>query len=184
MDVIKCIKERRSIRRFTGEKIPREIIDEIVDAAAFAPSWKNSQTTRYIVIDDRKLIDKIAEECVMGFKYNEKTLKNAQALVIVNSIVGVSGFEKNGEFATTKEDRWQNFDAGIAVQTFCLAAHEKGVGSVILGYFDEFKTAELVEIPDNEIIMAFIAIGRPEHIGNPPIRLTSKELVSYVGDEQ
>ena len=107
MDVIKCIKERRSIRKFTGEKIPREIIDEIVDAAAFAPSWKNSQTTRYIVIDDRKLIDKIAEECVMGFKYNEKTLKNAQALVIVNSIVGVSGFEKNGEFATTKEDRWQ-----------------------------------------------------------------------------
>jgi|GEM_PF-293522 len=80
MDVIKCIKERRSIRKFTGEKIPREIIDEIVDAAAFAPSWKNSQTTRYIVIDDRKLIDKIAEECVMGFKYNEKTLKNAQAL--------------------------------------------------------------------------------------------------------
>ena len=162
MDVIKCIKERRSIRKFTGEKIPREIIDEIVDAAAFAPSWKNSQTTRYIVIDDRKLIDKIAEECVMGFKYNEK----------------------NGEFATTKEDRWQNFDAGIAVQTFCLAAHEKGVGSVIIGYFDEFKTAELVEIPDNEIIMAFIAIGRPEHIGNPPTRLTSKELVSYVGDEQ
>ena len=80
MDVIKCIKERRSIRKFTGEKIPREIIDEIVDVAAFAPSWKNSQTTRYIVIDDRKLIDKIAEECVMGFKYNEKTLKNAQAL--------------------------------------------------------------------------------------------------------
>lgn len=43
METIRCIKERRSIRNFTDQKIDRKVIEEIVEAAAFAPSWKNSQ---------------------------------------------------------------------------------------------------------------------------------------------
>lgn len=184
MEVTKCIKERRSVRRFTGEKVPRDAINQIVNLASFAPSWKNSQTTRYIVIDDKKLIDKIAHDCVMNFEYNKKTLNSTQCLVIVTTVMGVSGFEGNGEFSTSKEDRWQNFDAGIAVQTFCLAAHEKGLGTVIIGYFDEFKTAELVEIPDNEIIMAFIAMGYGEKEVKAPSRLEASQLVTYIPEKE
>lgn len=181
METIKCIKERRSIRKFKNEKIEREIIDEIIDAAAYAPSWKNSQIARYIIIEDRNTIDKIAEECVLGFEYNTKTLKNAAALAIVNIITGKSGFEKDGSYSTPKEDRWQNFDAGIACQTFCLAAHDKGVGTVIMGIFDEYKVAEIVDIPAGQRIEAFIAMGYPEgNIPEAPKRREREELVKYI----
>ena len=68
METIKCIKERRSIRKFKDEKVDKEIIREIIEAASYAPSWKNSQISRYIVIEDRNIIDKIADECVLGFE--------------------------------------------------------------------------------------------------------------------
>ena len=52
MDLITGIKERRSIRKFQDRKVPRQLIEEIVNVAAYAPSWKNTQIARYIVVDD------------------------------------------------------------------------------------------------------------------------------------
>lgn len=181
METVKCIKERRSIRNFEDRKIERKVIEEIVEAAAYAPSWKNSQITRYIVVEDREIIDKIADECVLGFEHNTKTLKKAAALVIVNVVTGRSGFERDGSYSTPKGDRWQNFDAGIACQTFCLAAHDKGIGTVIMGIFDEYKVAEIVNIPAGQRIEAFIAMGYPQgDIPQAPKRKQIEELVSYV----
>ena len=51
MDLITGIKERRSIRKFQDRKVPRQLIEEIVNVAAYAPSWKNTQIARYIVVD-------------------------------------------------------------------------------------------------------------------------------------
>ena len=181
METIRCIKERRSIRNFTDQKIDRKVIEEIVEAAAFAPSWKNSQIARYIVVEDREIIDKIAEDCVLGFEHNTKTLKKAAALVIVNVVTGRSGYERDGSYSTPKEDRWQNFDAGIACQTFCLAAHDKGIGTVIMGIFDEYKVAELVNIPEGQQIEAFIAMGYPEgELPQAPKRKSIDDLLSFV----
>ena len=55
METIKCITERRSIRKFRGEKVGRDVIKTIVSAAAFAPSWKNTQITRYIVVENENV---------------------------------------------------------------------------------------------------------------------------------
>lgn len=181
METIKCIKERRSIRKFKDEKVDKEIIREIIEAASYAPSWKNSQISRYIVIEDRNIIDKIADECVLGFEYNSKTLKKAPVLVIQNVVIGKSGFEKDGSYSTPKEDRWENFDAGVAAQTFCLAAHEKGVGTVIMGIFDEYKVAEIVDIPDDQKIASFIAMGYPEgDLPAAPKRKSADEIVTFI----
>ena len=181
METIKCIKERRSIRKFKDEKVDKEIIREIIEAASYAPSWKNSQISRYIVIEDRNIIDKIADECVLGFEYNSKTLKKAPVLVIQNVVIGKSGFEKDGSYSTPKEDRRENFDAGVAAQTFCLAAHEKGVGTVIMGIFDEYKVAEIVDIPDDQKIASFIAMGYPEgDLPAAPKRKSVNEIVTFI----
>lgn len=181
MEAIKCIKERRSIRKFKSELVDRNIVKEIVDVAAYAPSWKNSQIARYIVVENRDLIDKIAEECVMDFEYNKKTLKGAPSLVIVTAVIGKSGYETDGSFTTPKEDKWESFDSGIACQTFCLAAHDKGVGTVIMGIFDEYKVAEIIEIPQDQKIVAFIAMGyAAEEKANAPKRMSSEELLTIV----
>lgn len=181
METIKCIKERRSIRKFKAEPVAREVISEIVTAAAYAPSWKNTQISRYIVVEDEAVKAKIADECVLGFTYNAKTIKGAPQLVVVTYVAGRSGFEKDGSYTTSKEDRWENFDAGIAAQTFCLAAHDKGVGTVILGIFDDDKVREAADVPEGQKVAALIAMGYPE--GDAPAapkRKAAEELVSYL----
>lgn len=181
MEAIKCIKERRSIRKFKAEPVAREVIDEIVAAAAYAPSWKNTQITRYVVVEDPAVKAKIAEECVLSFEYNAKTIQRAPQLVVATYVSGRSGFEKDGSYTTSKEDRWENFDAGIAVQTFCLAAHDKGVGTVILGIFDDAKVAEAIQAPEGEKVAALIPIGYPDGIvPAAPRRKETEELVRYI----
>lgn len=179
MDVFECIKARRSIRDFEETPIPHALIEEVVGAAAWAPSWKNTQIARYIVVESRDKIDLFAEQCVMDFAPNTATMKRAAALVLVTMIGGRSGFERDGSFSTSKGDRWQMFDAGIAAQTFCLAAHAKGLGTVIMGIFDEQKVEALFGLPEGQQLAAIIALGYPKGSAAAPRRKTAAELVSY-----
>ena len=55
MQLIDGIKTRRSVRKFEDKKVPHEVLEQIVEAAAFAPSWKNSQTVMYIAVEDAAL---------------------------------------------------------------------------------------------------------------------------------
>lgn len=181
METLTCIKERRSIRKFKPEAVDRKTIMEIVSAAAYAPSWKNTQISRYVVIEDKDIIAKIASECVLGFSFNTKTMLGAPQLVVQTYVTGRSGFEKDGSYTTAKEDRWESYDAGIAAQTFCLAAHEKGVGTVILGIFDDAKVAEAINLPEGQKVAALIPIGYPEGDASAaPKRKTAEELVSFI----
>ena len=182
MDLIKGIKERRSVRKFQDKKIPRDLIEEIVETARFAPSWKNTQIVRYIVIDDKEKIAELAsDKCTYGFTYNIKTLAGAAAIAVLTYVEGVSGYEKDGSFSTQKGDRWQMFDAGIAAQTFCLAAYEKGIGTVIQGYFDEEEIKKVLGIPENQKIGAVIPMGYPlEGEIKAPTRKDASELLTFI----
>ena len=179
MEAMECIKTRRSCRKFQDEAVPHEVLEEVVGVAAYAPSWKNTQITRYIVVEDRDKIQKIANDCVLGFEYNTKTISRCPALVVVTMVKNRSGYEKDGSYTTSKEDRWEMFDAGIATQTFCLAAHEKGLGSVIMGIFDEDKIAEVITIPENQKVAALVAIGYPAFQPEAPLRKEVSELLSF-----
>ena len=180
METVKCIETRRSIRKFKAERIPHETMQEIVAAAAFAPSWKNTQVTRYIVVENTELKEKIANEATLGFEHNNGIIKGAPALVVVTMVHGRSGFERDGSYTTSKEDRWEVFDAGLATQTFCLAAHDKGVGAVILGIFDEDKVAEIANVPEGQKVAALVAVGYADEDPAAPKRKSVEELVQFV----
>ncbi len=180
MNAADCIKTRRSIRNYKEDQIPQEVIREVVDLARFAPSWKNTQIARYYVVQNAALKQNIAENCMGGFALNTKTLTTAPALVVVAYVEKRSGYERDGSFATSKEDRWEMFDAGIATQTFCLAAHEKGLGTCIMGIFDEEKIAEAITLPEGQKIGAVVAIGYPaEEPGTLP-RKEVEQLVQFL----
>lgn len=179
MEFLDCVKGRRSIRKFKEKKIDRAVIEKIVEAAACAPSWKNTQIARYLFIEDETLKNEIAENCVMGFRYNTNTLKNAPAIVVVTYVAGRSGFERDGSFSTSKEDRWEMFDAGIATQTFCLAAHNEGVGTVIMGIFDDDKLAQAAQVKEGQKVAALLAIGYADEQPAMPPRKTVDDLLSF-----
>ena len=87
---------RRSIRKFQPTPVSPDAIRAIVAVAAYAPSWKNSQTTRYTLLTKREEIDRVADECTMGFQKNIDTLHGAPALVVLTTVNDRSGYERDG----------------------------------------------------------------------------------------
>lgn len=179
MEFSECVRGRRSVRKFKKEKVEHSVFEKIVEDASCAPSWKNTQIARYIVIEDESLKNEIAENCVMGFQFNANTIQNAPALVVVTYICGRSGYERDGSYSTSKGDHWEVFDAGIATQTFCLSAYSHGVGTVIMGIFDEEKVAKAAGIPEGQRVAAIITAGYPDEQPAMPKRKTADELLSF-----
>ena len=177
MNTSECITTRRSIRRYKPDLIDHSLIESIVSLASYSPSWKNTQITRYIAIEDSSLLREIAEKFTPD--YNSKIIGQAPMLIAVTLIKGRSGFERDGSFSTKKGDRWQMFDVGAACQTFCLAAKDKGLGTVIMGIFDEDGITELLHIPEDQELAALIAIGWPDIDPEAPKRKTVGDLLQY-----
>ena len=180
MNTTDCIKTRRSIRNYKEDQIPQDLLKEVVDLARFAPSWKNTQIARYYVVQSAELKQKIAESCVMGFTYNTGTLIKAPALVVLAYVEKRSGFERDGSCTTPKGSDWEMFDAGIAAQTFCLAANEKGLGTCIMGIFDDVAVAEAISLPEGQKVGALIAVGYPAEAPAAPARKEAEQLVQFL----
>lgn len=182
MDAIEMIKERRSVREFKDEKVDRELMREIVDISKWAPSWVNYQIARYTLIDNEEIIKKLATDGVNGFVYNINTLKNAKGVAVLSFVQGKSGkldLEKD-EYSTTKSNSWEIFDAGIACQTFCLAAHAKGVGTCIMGVINEKSIAEIINLPEDETVAALIVYGYEKEHPAPSKRKDVDEILRFV----
>lgn len=180
MEALECIKTRRSIRKFKDTPVDQDTLKKIVEAASMAPSWKNTQITRYNIVENEEIKKDIADNGTLGFAHNGEIISAAPQLVVVSMIEKRCGYERDGSYTTSKEDRWEMFDAGIASQTFCLAAHDLGVGSVILGIFDEDYVAKAVSLPEGEKVAALIVIGYPDQECEPPKRKTVDDLARFI----
>ena len=172
-----ALTARRSIRKFQPTPVSPDTIRAIVAVAAYAPSWKNSQTTRYTLLTKREEIDRVADECTMGFQKNIDTLHGAPALVVLTTVNDRSGYERDGSFSTSKGTHWQSFDAGLAAEAFCLAAQDAGLGTVILGIYDEGKVKAVLNLPETESVSALIPIGVPAESPAAPKRKDVSELL-------
>ena len=170
MNTVDCIKSRRSIRRFKPDSVKHSLVEEIISAASFSPSWKNTQITRYIAIEDPSLLGKIADDFTPS--YNSDIIRQTPVLIAVTYIKGRCGFERDGSYTTEKKDRWQMFDAGVA-------AHEYGLGTVIMGVFDESGISSLLDIPKERELAALIALGYPDIEPSAPKRKTVEDLLQY-----
>ncbi len=160
---IALLKERRSVRAYKDEVVSKEVMQKVMDATRFAPSWANYQIARYTLISNPEKIAQCITDGVNDFAYNISTLKNAKNVAILSFVKGKSGKldPEKSEFATTKAGVWEVFDAGIACQTFCLAAHAYGVGTCIMGVIDDVQLAKIAELPEDETVAALIVYGYP-----------------------
>ena len=181
MEFSTCMQTRRSVRRFTGEPVSRELLSQAAAMAQHAPSWKNSQTVRYFFVDAPEKKANIAQTAVLGFGKNAEIIRNAAALLVLTTLHGVSGYDADGTPTTAKGSHWESFDAGIAAQSFCLAAHDLGLGTVIMGIFDPDQVASLLNLPEDQMVSCLIAVGIPaEGPHGKPIRKPFSEIVTFV----
>ncbi len=182
MDTEVAIKERRSVRKYKDEKISHELVKEIIEVARFAPSWANFQVVRYTIIDNPEKIKEIGAIGVNGFAYNIDTLRNAKNVLILSFVQSQSGKldPDKAEYATSMKSVWEVFDAGLACQTFCLAAHTKGIATCIMGIIDVKNLATIAKLPQNESVAALIVYGYED--GETPLtpRKSVDEITRFV----
>ena len=177
MTVTECIETRRSIRKYRPDPVDHSLLESTIALASYSPSWKNTQITRYTAVEDSSLLEEIADRYTP--EYNANIIRQAPMLIAVTFIKGRCGFERDGSFSTKKKDRWQMFDVGAACQSFCLGAWEHGLGTVIMGVFDEDGIAGLFDLPEDQELAALIAVGYPDVEPAAPKRKTVEELLQY-----
>lgn len=173
-----CILGRRSIRKFKPDPVSHELLEQIVETASYAPSWKHTQITRYIAVEGA-LKEKIAKEGTSIYPGNGAIISGAPVLIAVTILKNRSGYERDGSYSTPRKDGWQMYDAGVASQTFCLAAHELGLGTVILGLFDQAAVESMLGLSDDRELVALIPIGYPDETPVAPKRKPVGELLTY-----
>ena len=156
METLKCIDTRRSVRKYMDKPIEKELIEKLISEAQLAPTWKNSQTTRFTAVTDKKVLDEI---CTALPGFNAAIVHSSPLLLAVSAVTKRSGYERDGTPTTPLGEAYTYFDCGATVQTFCLAANDANIGTVILGIFDPVKIKTLLNIPENEELLVLVACG-------------------------
>lgn len=165
MELSELIKTRRSCRKYIEASVSNDDINEIIKATLMAPSWKNSETGRYYVATSCEAIEAVYN-CLPAF--NQVSSKNA-SYIIATFKKGISG---NGD------DNWGSYDLGLQNSYLILKAKELGYDTLIMGLRDEEGLRKYFNIPEDEIMLPVIAIGKKDgELVNKPRKELSEVLV-------
>ena len=182
MEVLEVFKTRRSIRQYKTTPVDDKTLELVLEAARWAPSWKNTQCWRFVVVRDNKIKAEIAD-CLIKSKRDDKLVDNASTmavrqapvLIVACSELGKSGLN-TGVFATDKGD-WYMFDTALAMQNLVLEAHALGLGTVHVGLFDAKRVAEILKVPEGSCVVSMTPLGYPDE---QPAARTRKELTEII----
>lgn len=177
MTFLDLVKQRQSVRRYADRPVEREKIERCLEAARLAPSTSNSQPWKFIVVEEPRLRSAVAGETVAPFRAFNTFTHEVPVLVAV--MVDGANLEAN----TGKVLRRFNYsliDLGIATEHFCLQAAELGLGTCILGWFDERAVKKLLHVPRSRRVYLIVALGYPqEDTVRPKRRKALEEIRSY-----
>jgi nitroreductase len=172
------IRTRQSVRKYTSQTVEREKLEQCLEAARLSPSASNSQPWSFIVVDEPKLKDKVANLTYDNIITFNKFVPQAPA-VVVFIIEKPKKITQIGRFI--KKIDYPKIDIGIAASHFCLKATEEGLGTCMIGWFREKPIKRLLNIPDGKKIGLIISIGyAPEEYPlREKIRKPFNEVVRY-----
>ena len=156
MGLNEILSGRRSIRRYkAGTEVDPALIREMLEAAVWAPSWKNSQTSRYYVVTSREMLEKVKTSCLPEF--NQKNCKDAPVLI-------VTAFVKNHSL----------HDANLI-----LKARELGLDTLIMGIRDADALREILGIDGDQEVVSVIAVGYRDIDPAMPARKSVEEIARF-----
>ncbi len=144
---------RQSDRTFTTQKVERAELLKCLQAAQTAPSARNLQPWKFIILDDPELVQQAAAIIAENKLGINKFAQTAPVLVAV--------VEEPNSAAPDTPNKWVQFDLGSATEHFCLQAAELGLGTCIMGAFHEEKMKNLLHVPQERRIFVMLAVGYP-----------------------
>ncbi len=167
------LQGRRSIRKFEDRPVPPESLQRVLEAVMWSPSWANSQCWEVIRVTDPERRERLQQTMGKGNPAT-KAIVSAPELLALCGRLKAAGYYKGQ--VTTKFGDWFMFDLGIACQSLCLAAWDQGLGTVIVGLFDQDRANEVLELPEDYECVVLIPLGYPAQSPKPPKRRPVEEF--------
>ena len=148
--IYESIVNRRSIRKFKQQAVPREILRKCVDAARLSPCGQNRQPLRYIVVEDKKFLPEVFRtlgwsKSIPGFKHTPDEVPPAYIVILLDKSINQDA----------------GMDCGIAAMSICMTAYDEGVASCMLVRVDREMLKANLRIPDPLQVLLVIALGYP-----------------------
>jgi nitroreductase len=174
--ILDLIISRQSVRKYDNKPVEKEKLERIVEAGRMAPSACNAQPWKFVVVTDNQLIVKIAEAASAKLIGMNGFVAQAPVILVIireqpNMSSKVGGTIKNKDYSL--------IDIGIAAENICLQARAEGIGSCIIGWFDERQLKKLLSIPKPKRVELIITLGYSLSQPGEKKRKPAKETVSY-----
>ena len=168
------VKKRQSDRKYKSMPVEKEKIMQCLESARLSPSACNSQPWHFVVVDDAALVPSMAkhvESVGMNSFAPQVPVWVAVVLEKMNFTASIGSVIKDKEYSL--------LDMGIAVNQFCLQAAELGLGTCIIGWFDEKAVKKLLGVGKNKRIPVLISLGYPDSPIRNKVRKPVEKMSSW-----
>lgn len=176
--LLELINKRQSDRAYLSNPIEDDKLERILEAGRLAPSACNAQPWKFIIVNEQELKNKIADctsSKILGMNHFTK-----QAPVHIVIVEEKANFTSNAG-SLIKNKQFPLIDIGITAEHICLQATAEGLGTCMLGWFDEPKVKKLLNIPKSKRVPLIITLGYPANETREKRRKDLKEIISYNG---
>ncbi|WP_432403977.1 nitroreductase family protein [Wukongibacter sp. M2B1] len=169
MQFYDVIESRTSVREFHSTPIDKESLARAINSAMMSPSWKNNTSYKFILVDDSREKDMLAEAIMNDNNSASESVRQAPMVAVIVADPDKSGIVADKEYYLV--------DSAIAMEHFILAVTNEGYGTCWIGAVDENKVRQILSIPNNQRVVAMTPIGKTaEHQGHHP----KKDVREYV----
>ena len=170
LDVIECIKQRRSIRTFLPRPVSKETIEKVLDAAILAPSAGNWQSWRFYIVLNEALRQELAKAAS-----DQEFIAEAPVVLVICAEPG----RAEHTYGERARELYCLQDTAAAIENLMLAAHAYDLGTCWVGDFDEAVVMNLLKIDAQYRPIAVAPLGYPNENPNPRWRRPLHEVIEY-----
>jgi nitroreductase len=175
-EMLELILTRQSDRSYSDKVVENEKLERIIEAGRMAPSACNAQPWKFILVTDAELRSRLSEAASAKLLGMNSFVNQAPVLLIV---VREKANMSSRIGATVKNKDYSLIDIGIASENICLQARAEGIGSCMIGWFDEKQVKKILGIPSVKRVELIITLGYPAKELREKRRKPISETVSY-----
>lgn len=175
-EMLELIRKRQSDRGYIDKTVEKEKLDRILEAGRIAPSACNSQPWKFILVSDFDLVKQIAEAAsAKALGMNTFVSQVPVFIIVVREKANISS--RIG--AAVKAKDYSLIDIGIASENMCLQATAEGLGTCIMGWFNEKMVQKILHIPSSKRVELIISLGYSSKELRDKLRKPQEEVISY-----
>ncbi len=166
MDVAEAIEKRQSIRDYRDTAVPEGKLKKVLEAARLSPSASNRQDRKFVVVRDRGRRQELSEA-----SSGQRQVREAPVVI--------AAVATRPEYVMMCGVPAYAVDVAIAVDHMTLAAVNEGLGTCWIGAFSQERVREILQVPDEYLVVALLSLGFLRSPGNPKTRKPLDEIVSF-----